>query len=251
MAQEQYSATQIATIVDVKPSTLRKYASLLEEEGYIFEKDGHGRRLYSAMDLKAFEMLIAQSSNGAMSLNDSARTVYYWSKDPDRAHDDTENVAPQRRDDSATPSVLNQDLKPLMSILENQHYTIEHMGQQMEKQAEELSAMRSAMQQVFEQQGKQMDSLRQEMQQLIQLQEIAELPEPESVRMEKQVEEMSAMRSAMQSTIEQQTKEISAMRGDMQRLIEQQEAAAALPEHEMVQSELPRGFFARLFSKKG
>lgn len=180
MAQEQYSATQIATIVDVKPSTLRKYASLLEEEGYIFEKDGHGRRLYNAMDLKAFEMLIAQSNNGAMSLNDSARTVYYWSKDPDRAHDDTENVTPQRRDDGATPSVPTQDLEPLMSILENQHYTIENMGQQMEKQAEELSAMRSAMQQVFEQQGKQMDSLRQEMQQLLQQQEAAAaLPEPE------------------------------------------------------------------------
>lgn len=180
MAQEQYSATQIATIVDVKPSTLRKYASLLEEEGYIFEKDGHGRRLYSAMDLKAFEMLIAQSSNGAMSLNDSARNVYYWSKNPDATHDDTDNVAPQRRDEGATLSVPAQNLEPLMSILENQHYTIENMGQQMEKQAEELSAMRSAMQQVFEQQGKQMDSLRQEMQQLLKQQEAAAaLPEPE------------------------------------------------------------------------
>ncbi|MCW1929511.1 helix-turn-helix domain-containing protein [Bhargavaea beijingensis] len=180
MAQEQYSATQIATIVDVKPSTLRKYASLLEEEGYIFEKDGHGRRLYSAMDLKAFEMLIAQSSNGAMSLNDSARNVYYWSKNPDVANGDTDIVTPQRRDDDATPSVPAQDLEPLMSILENQHFTIEHMGQQMEKQAEELSAMRSAMQQVFEQQGKQMDSLRQDMQQLLKQQEAAAaLPEPE------------------------------------------------------------------------
>ena len=183
MAQEQYSETQIATIVDVKPSTLRKYASLLEEEGYIFEKDGHGRRLYNAMDLKAFEMLIAQSNNGAMSLNDSARTVYYWSKNPNATQGNTDNVALQRRDEGATPSVPTQDLEPLMSILENQHYTIEHMGQQMEKQAEELSAMRSAMQQVFEQQGNRMDSLRQEIQQLLQQQEAAAaLPEPEPER---------------------------------------------------------------------
>ncbi|MCM3089145.1 hypothetical protein M3557_14595 [Bhargavaea ginsengi] len=103
------------------------------------------------MDLKAFE---TQSNNGAMLLNDSAPTVYYWSKDPDRAHDDTENVAPQRRDDGATLSVPTQDQEPLVSILENQHYTIENIGQQMEQQAEELSAMRSAMQQVFVQQGK-------------------------------------------------------------------------------------------------
>lgn len=181
-AEKQYTAAAVADALEVQASTLRKYAGILEAAGYTFDKDGQGRRLYGAMDLKAFEKLIALNRDGAMSLNDSARAVYHWSKNPNIAPGDTAGVAIQRRDE-AEESMAPGDTGRLLSMLENQQKTIEAMKALMERQAEEMAALRGAMSHLIEQQAKGDQAARDALERISATREpVAALPEPEPVQ---------------------------------------------------------------------
>lgn len=78
-----YAPADIAPLLDVKESTLRKYSILLEECGYTFQRNVQKQRYYTDNDVIAFRKLITFKDNGDMNLKQAAEAVYLWSRGGD------------------------------------------------------------------------------------------------------------------------------------------------------------------------
>ena len=57
---EHYSTKDIAKLTDIAESTVRKYAQLLEKNGYLFVRNVSGSRLFTEQDLKVILELKAE-----------------------------------------------------------------------------------------------------------------------------------------------------------------------------------------------
>lgn len=75
-----YSPGEIAKLLNVKESTLRKYSILLEKTGYTFQRNNQKQRWYSDNDVIALQKLVTLKNNADMSLKDCAESVYLWAK---------------------------------------------------------------------------------------------------------------------------------------------------------------------------
>jgi DNA-binding transcriptional MerR regulator len=69
-----YSSKEVAKRLSIEPVTLRKYSQMLEEHGYIFEKDEKNWRKYSEDDIRFLEYLCNLKSMGK-SLDESVQHV--------------------------------------------------------------------------------------------------------------------------------------------------------------------------------
>lgn len=52
-----YSTKEVAKRLSIEPVTVRKYAGMLENKGYIYQKDERGWRVFKEDDVKALEYL--------------------------------------------------------------------------------------------------------------------------------------------------------------------------------------------------
>src|SRR5690625_6727270 len=75
-----YSPSDIASLLKVKESTLRKYSLLLENEGYSLQRNSQNQRWYSDNDVIALRKLVTLKNNGDMNLKECASAVYLWLK---------------------------------------------------------------------------------------------------------------------------------------------------------------------------
>lgn len=90
-SQRLYNANEVATLLNVKSSTVRKYAQVLEKAGYKFLKNEHGYRGYYDKDVIAMRQLMDYSKNPAMTLEDSAKAVVSTDNGVDISRVDTED----------------------------------------------------------------------------------------------------------------------------------------------------------------
>ncbi|OQR53115.1 DUF3967 domain-containing protein [Bacillus sp. CDB3] len=75
LTQKIYTAGDVAKLLEVKDSTVRKYAHTLEKSGYKFYKNEHGYRGYYDRDVIAMRNLIQYSSHPDMTLESAANAV--------------------------------------------------------------------------------------------------------------------------------------------------------------------------------
>ena len=68
---ETYSPADVCEKLNIQPSTLRKYSSLLEKEQIIFERTKKNSRLYTATQVMAIEHIIATMQSGNISLENA------------------------------------------------------------------------------------------------------------------------------------------------------------------------------------
>lgn len=68
---ETYSPADVCEKLNIQPSTLRKYSSLLEKEQIIFERTKKNSRLYTATQVVAIEHIIATMHSGNKSLENA------------------------------------------------------------------------------------------------------------------------------------------------------------------------------------
>lgn len=133
-----HAPEDIATVLNIKPSTLRKYSLLLEQSGYLFKKNAQGHRWYTDTDLLALRKFITLKDSSGMTLEDSAEAVFLWSK--------TENVAGRAtlseatQDDTERHEALVNELtveERLLRLIQHQQQTIDRMAQSIQKQEEQ------------------------------------------------------------------------------------------------------------------
>jgi len=92
-----YSPNDIATLLNLKVSTIRKYANVLQKAGYHFYKNDKGHRGYYDHDVIAFKKFIEIKSHPDMTLEQAANAVVSWVKQSNVSGSDTENNVPEKR----------------------------------------------------------------------------------------------------------------------------------------------------------
>ncbi|KAA0755807.1 DUF3967 domain-containing protein [Bacillus cereus] len=73
-----YSPSDVAEQLGIQSSTLRKYADVLEKEGYTFIKNERGHRKYRESDVIVFRKVINLKSDTDMTLENATKQIVSW-----------------------------------------------------------------------------------------------------------------------------------------------------------------------------
>ncbi|RVT56443.1 DUF3967 domain-containing protein [Niallia taxi] len=120
------SPSEVATLLDIKESTLRKYALLLKDAGYHFDVNEKGQRWYYNRDVIAFKKLMQFKSSPDMTLEQSANAVVAWFNQSNVSLSITEKNTENRRYDD--------DIKELKEIINQQNNLLLELAKKMDQQ---------------------------------------------------------------------------------------------------------------------
>lgn len=123
-----YSPSDVATQLNIKESTLRKYSLLLEEAGMKFQRNSQNQRWYNDNDVIALRKLVTLKNNGDMNLKECADAVFLWVKGDDISQPSTDTDSGTERHDS--------DIAELKEMVKKQSELIEALTIQMSKHQE-------------------------------------------------------------------------------------------------------------------
>ncbi|QIW22288.1 DUF3967 domain-containing protein [Bacillus thuringiensis] len=73
-----YSPGDVAEQLGIQSSTLRKYADVLEKEGYTFIKNERGHRKYRESDVMVFRKVINLKNDTEMTLENATKQIVSW-----------------------------------------------------------------------------------------------------------------------------------------------------------------------------
>lgn len=73
-----YSPGEVAEQLNIQSSTLRKYADVLEKEGYTFIKNERGHRKYRESDVMVFRKVINLKNDTDMTLENATKQIVSW-----------------------------------------------------------------------------------------------------------------------------------------------------------------------------
>lgn len=73
-----YSPSDVAEQLGIQSSTLRKYADVLEKEGYSFTKNDRGHRKYREVDVLVFRKVINLKNDTDVTLDNAAKQIVSW-----------------------------------------------------------------------------------------------------------------------------------------------------------------------------
>ncbi|WP_257208309.1 hypothetical protein [Bacillus toyonensis] len=76
-----YIIKDVATLLKVQESTLRKYCIMLEDHGYHFHKNEHEHRGFMDNDVKTLKKLIEIKSHPDMTLKRACNAIMTWVKE--------------------------------------------------------------------------------------------------------------------------------------------------------------------------
>lgn len=125
-----HSPADIASLLEIKESTLRKYALMLEKIGYTFQKNAQNQRWYSDTDILVFKKVIALKDSADMTLKDSIEAAFLWSKGELVAQDETvihSAITLQGESDPRDIAHITQSLDELKEIVLQQNEKIEQL----------------------------------------------------------------------------------------------------------------------------
>lgn len=75
-----YSPSDVAEQLSIQSSTLRKYADVLEKEGYTFIKNERGHRKYRESDVMVFRKVINLKNDTDMTLENATKQIVSWNQ---------------------------------------------------------------------------------------------------------------------------------------------------------------------------
>ena len=78
--QVVYGNSDIAGVLQIQESTLRKYCLLLEKSGYEFFKNEHGHRAFFDNDVIVLRKMISLKNDADMTLEDGCCSLEKWER---------------------------------------------------------------------------------------------------------------------------------------------------------------------------
>ncbi|MFB6730642.1 DUF3967 domain-containing protein [Bacillus mobilis] len=145
-----YSPGDVADQLGIQSSTLRKYADVLEKEGYTFIKNERGHRKYRESDVMVFRKVINLKNDTDMTLENATKQIVSWHQGievlPLERHEVERYEEP---DFNATPlQAMIQDQK---EVIEKQNYLLQELNKRLadqdqrfaQRESELLSAIQS------------------------------------------------------------------------------------------------------------
>ncbi|CAM4353071.1 DNA-binding protein [Bacillus manliponensis] len=125
-SQQIYSSKDVATLLQIQESTLRKYCILLEEHKYHFHKNEQGRRGFYDKDVITLKKLIEIKSHPDMTLKQACDAVMTWVNTNDVTDTDTAVTTENEQHDARYDE--------LKSMIEQQNELLRQMAVKMDGQ---------------------------------------------------------------------------------------------------------------------
>lgn len=115
-----YSPKDMADLLNIEASTLRKYANILEGAGYSFHKNDRGHRGYYDKDVITLRKLKELSEHSDMTLEQSANAVMTWVNASDVSVGDTTDLVLYER--------FNDEILSLKQVITQQQIMLNEQG---------------------------------------------------------------------------------------------------------------------------
>ncbi|MDA2074628.1 DUF3967 domain-containing protein [Bacillus cereus] len=125
-----YSPSDVAEQLGIQSSTLRKYADVLEKEGYTFIKNERGHRKYRESDVMVFRRVINLKNDTEMTLENATKQIVSW-------HQGVE-VLPLERHDVERYEEPNSNATPLQTMIQEQKEIIEKQNDLLQELTKRL-----------------------------------------------------------------------------------------------------------------
>ena len=120
-----YSPGDVAEQLGIQSSTLRKYADVLEKEGYTFIKNERGHRKYRESDVMVFRKVINLKNDTDMTLENATKQIVSW-------HQGVE-VLPLERHEIERYEEPDFNATTLQKMLQDQHEFIEKQNELLQE----------------------------------------------------------------------------------------------------------------------
>lgn len=124
--QAVYGSSDIADILHIQESTLRKYCLLLEKSGYAFLKNEQGHRAFFDQDIIVVRKMMNLKNDTDMTVEEAAKSVVAWKNGHDIVVSDTEEARYIAR-----YNVLMEEFKVFQ---EQQHHFNQELLQEIRRQ---------------------------------------------------------------------------------------------------------------------
>jgi len=145
-----YSPSDVAEQLGIQSSTLRKYADVLEKEGYTFIKNERGHRKYRESDVMVFRKVINLKSETDMTLENATKQIVSWHQGVEVLP--LERYEVERYEEpnfNATP--LQEMIQEQKEVIEKQNYLLQELNKRLveqdqrfaQRESELLSAIQS------------------------------------------------------------------------------------------------------------
>ncbi|MFY0147720.1 MULTISPECIES: DUF3967 domain-containing protein [Bacillus cereus group] len=125
-SQSIYVSKDVATMLKIQESTLRKYCIMLEEHGYHFHKNEHGHRGFMDNDIITLRKLIEIKSHPDMTLKQACNAIMTWVKEKDMSEVDTDVITKTEQHD--------ERYNELKEMIQQQNELLKQMAIKMDEQ---------------------------------------------------------------------------------------------------------------------
>lgn len=125
-----YSPGEVAEQLGIQSSTLRKYADVLEKEGYTFIKNERGHRKYRESDVMVFRKVINLKNDTDMTLENATKQIVSW-------HQGVE-VLPLERHEVERYEETDFNATTLQTMLQDQNEIIEKQNELLQELSKRL-----------------------------------------------------------------------------------------------------------------
>ena len=72
-----YDTETVSNILGVQASTLRKYCALMQKNGYKFNKNNLGHRIFYQKDIEVIKEIVDLKNSGSLTLNEAIKTILH------------------------------------------------------------------------------------------------------------------------------------------------------------------------------
>lgn len=151
-----YSPSDVAEQLAIQSSTLRKYADVLEKEGYTFIKNERGHRKYRESDVMVFRKVINLKNDTDMTLENATKQIVSWHQGVEVLPLDRHEVERYEEPDfnATTLQMMIQDQK---EVIEKQNVLLQELIKRLTEQDQRFiqreSELLSAIQTIRESQA--------------------------------------------------------------------------------------------------
>ncbi|MED3539325.1 DUF3967 domain-containing protein [Bacillus toyonensis] len=137
-----YSPGEVAEQLNIQSSTLRKYADVLEKEGYTFIKNERRHRKYRESDVMVFRKVINLKNDTDMTLENAIKQIVSWNQGfevlPLERHEIERYEEP---DFNATP--LQTMIQEQQEVIKKQNYLLQELNKRLAEQDQRFAQRES------------------------------------------------------------------------------------------------------------
>ncbi|AKR13342.1 DUF3967 domain-containing protein [Bacillus thuringiensis] len=150
-----YSPGDVVEQLGIQSSTLRKYADVLEKEGYTFIKNERGHRKYRESDVMVFRKVINLKNDTDMTLENATKQIVSWNQGVEVLPLERHEIERYEEPDfnATTLQTMLQDQK---EVIEKQNELLKKLNKRLVEQdkrfAQRESELLSAIQTIWESQ---------------------------------------------------------------------------------------------------